>query len=181
MVDKFTKCVIVAHSNNQAKGKNMSDNGNNLKNQFLIFVFMSALLFSGCKRNTNKTIIMDIDTVQVKQIAFYGKYLDRLSVLAQNKHGGTYEAWGTAYNGVIRGAERGDWLVIDANRDNHPWGEPNITFKALENLTTGKKDHCYAQCLRFGIQKGQDTIPITNNKGRVIRTVVIRNNTAHRR
>jgi len=64
------------------------------KNQFLFFMCISALLLGGCKRSANKTITLDIDTVQVKEIRFYGRDRDHVSVLVQNKHSRTYEAWG---------------------------------------------------------------------------------------
>lgn len=144
------------------------------KNQFLIFMCISALLLGGCKRHAAKTITMDIDTVQVKDIRVYGKYSEHVSVLAQNKHGRTYEAWGYVYNNVIGGAQRGDWLVIDANTENHPWGEPDITFIAYENSTTGKVNQWYARYLRQSIQRGQDSIILTNKFGHPTRTVVIR-------
>ena len=144
------------------------------KNQFLILMFMSALLLGGCKSSTHKTIIMDIDTVQVKEIRFYGKHLDHVYVQAQNKRGRDYEAWGMVYNGVVGGGiERGDWLVIDGNPENHPWGEPDIKFRAYENLTTGNVDSWYAQHLRQGIKDGKDSITLTNKIGRTSRTFVI--------
>jgi len=76
---------------------------------------------------------------------------------------------GQGYTGVIGGAERGDWLVIDANPENHPWGEPNITFRVYENLTTGKVDPWYAQNLRQGIRNGLDSItPLQGSRTFVI-------------
>ena len=143
------------------------------KNQFLIFMCISALLLGGCKRHTTKTITMDIDTVQVKEIRISGRDHDHVYILTQNKHGRTYEASGWGHNHMIGGAQRGDWLVIDANPENHPLGEPNLTFKVYENLTTGKVDQLYARYLRQGIRKGQDTIELIDDKGRVLRTFVI--------
>ena len=59
------------------------------KNQFLIFMCISALLLGGCKRHATKTITMDIDTVQVKEIRISGRDHDHVYILTQNKHGRT--------------------------------------------------------------------------------------------
>ena len=144
------------------------------KNQFLIFMCISALLLGGCKRHATKTITMDIDTVQVKEIRVSGRDHDYIAVLAQNKHGRNYTSCGRGYNNIIGGVERGDWLVIDANPENHPWGEPNLKFKVYENLTAGHVDYWYARYLRQDIQRGRDSITLTNKFGHPTRTVVIR-------
>ena len=144
------------------------------KNQFLIFMCISALLLGGCKRHATKTITMDIDTVQVKEIRISGRDHNHVYILTQNKHGRKYEAWGWGHNHMTSGAERGDWLVIDANPENHPWGEPNLTFNVYENLTTGHVDDWYARNIKQGIQRGQDSIILTNKFGHPTRTVVIR-------
>ena len=143
------------------------------KNQFLIFMCISALLLGGCKRPANKTTVLDIDTVQVKEIRVSGRDHDYIAVLAQNKHGRNYTSCGRGYNNIIGGTERGDWLVIDANPENHPWGEPGITFRVYENLTTGNVDYWYARHLRQGIKDGKDSITLTNKIGRASRTFVI--------
>ena len=143
------------------------------KNQFLIFMCISALLLGGCKRHANKTTILDIDTVQVKEVRISGRDHDHVYILTQNKHGRTYEAWGWGHNHMIGGAQRGDWLVIDANPENHPFGEPNLTFNVYENLTTGHVDYWYGKHLRQGIRNGQDSIAIINKFGRPVHTYVI--------